>query len=640
MKTIDKLYTPLRFLTATVINIAIIYVIFMACRIIFYIANSEYFPNLGWSELPDILSGALVFDTAGIIYVNILYVFLMLIPLPWREGKRWQITSKWIFVLFNSATIIANIIDTVYFRYTNRRTTASIFSEFGSENNIFKIIGEEASQHYILLISIILMIAALWILYCNPYIKHKRIRINGKHLFLKYLTAIIIFAGAIILCIAGIRGGFAHSTRPITIGNANQYVNKPIETAVVLNTPFSIIRTIGKKVYKDPHYFQSLKELERIYTPVHKTHTTAEFKPLNVVVIILESFGQEYIDYGYAPFIKSLREKSLWFKYSFSNGRKSIDAMPSVLSGIPMFIEPYFVTHYATNNVSSIAGELKKMGYNTSFFHGAPNGSMGFQAFSRTTGWDEYYGMTEYNNDSDFDGMWAIWDEPFMQFFAKKLNEFKEPFASTIFTASSHHPFKVPNKYINRFKEEGDHPILKCVRYTDYALQQFFEKAKGSEWYKNTLFIITGDHTNATLHEEFITDAGIYRVPIMFYYPGGDIKGCPDKIAQQTDIMPTVLSYLNYNKPYIAFGKDLLDNTSGNWAINYNNGSYQYFDNNYLLQFDGTKPFAVYDYVNDPLLKENILNETAEQDAMTERCKAIIQQYIERMTKDRLTEEE
>ena len=639
MKIIDKLYTPLRFLAAVTVNIAIAYIVFMACRVIFFVANREYFPDLGWRELPDILSGALAFDTAGIIYVNILYIALMLLPLPWREKKGWQSTSKWVFVIFNSVAIIANLIDTVYFRYTNRRTTASVFSEFGGEHNISKIIGGEILQHYMLLIFAILMIAALWILYRSPYLKTKKGKRNNRVIFFKYLTSAIIFAGAVILCISGIRGGFAHSTRPITIGNANQYVNKPIETAVVLNTPFSVVRTIGKKVYKDPDYFQSQQELESIYTPVHAGRPDAEFKPLNVVVIILESFGEEYVDYGYAPFLKSLYDKGLSFKYSFSNGRKSIDAMPSVLSGIPMFIEPYFVTHYATNNVSGIAGELKKMGYNTSFFHGAPNGSMGFQAFARTTGWDDYYGMTEYANDADFDGMWAIWDEPFMQFFAGKLDGFKEPFASAIFTASSHHPFKVPEKYTGRFPEEGGHPILKCIRYTDYALQQFFEKAKKSEWYKNTLFVITADHTNASVHEEFLTDAGIYRVPIIFYHPGGDLKGRSEKIAQQTDIMPTVLNYMNYNRPYIAFGKDLLDNSDDNWAINYNNGFYQYFDGNYILQFDGNKPFAIYDYINDPLLKENLLNETAKQETMTERSKAIIQQYIERMTKDKLTVE-
>lgn len=635
IKTIEKIYSPLRYLAATAINIAIVYLVFALCRIIFYLYNKSYFPDLDWGNAGMILKGGLVFDTSGIVYVNLAYIAAMLIPLPWREKKIWQKTAKWIYVICNSAAIIANFVDTVYFRYTNRRTTSSVFSEFGKEENIFKIIGGEILQHYILFLIAIVLIAGLWYLYQNPYCKSKKSKASWKNTILKYTVSAAVFAGAVILCIAGIRGGFAHSTRPITIGNANQYVNRPIETAVVLNTPFSVIRTIGKKVFQDPKYF-SREELEKIYSPVHLKKATGEFRDLNVVILIIESFGQEYMEYGYMPFLQSLREKSLWFEHSFSNGRKSIDAMPSILSGIPMFIEPYFVTHYATNDVSSIAEELKNKGYHTSFFHGAPNGSMGFQAFARSTGWDEYYGKDEYDNDDDFDGMWAIWDEPFLQFFANKLNEFKEPFASALFTASSHHPFKVPKKYESRFTDEGGHPILKCIRYTDLALQRFFEKAEKSSWYNNTLFVITADHTNAALHDEFLTDAGLYRVPIIFYLPGGELKGRSDKIAQQTDIMPTVLGILNYDRPFVAFGKDLLEESGKNWAINYNNGFYQYFRGNYMLQFNGEKAFAMYNFATDTLLRENIVNEIAEQDTMVEECKGIIQQYIERMTENRL----
>lgn len=637
MKTTEKTYLPLRYLAATAINIAVVYLAFMACRIIFYIYNRAYFPNLGWDDMGTIFKGGLVFDTSGIIYVNLVYIAAMLVPLPWREGKIWQKTCKWIYIVINSVAILTNLIDTVYFRYTNRRTTSSVFSEFGNEDNLLKIIGGEIVQHYVLFFMGVALVAGLWILYRSPYCKAKKGKPSWKRLLLKYTVSSVFFAGAVILCIAGIRGGFAHSTRPITIGNANQYVNRPIETAVVLNTPFSVIRTIGKKVFHDPEYF-TREELESIYSPVHLKQNAGNFRNLNVVVLIIESFGQEYMEYGYMPFLKSLRDKSLWFEHSLSNGRKSIDAMPSILSGIPMFIEPYFVTHYATNDVSSIAGELKNKGYHTSFFHGAPNGSMGFQAFARSTGWDEYYGKDEYDNDDDFDGMWAIWDEPFLQFFADKLDEFEEPFASALFTASSHHPFKVPEKYASRFTDEGGHPILKCIRYTDHALQRFFEKAEKSDWYDNTLFVITADHTNAALHEEFLTDAGLYRVPIIFYLPGGDLKGCSTKIAQQTDIMPTVLGILNYDRPFVAFGKDLTDDTSGNWAINYNNGFYQYFKNDYMLQFNGEEAFALYNYATDSLLKENLVNEISEQDAMVDECKGIIQQYIERMTENRLME--
>ena len=147
---------------------------------------------------------------------------------------------------------------------------------------------------------------------------------------------------------------------------------------------------------------------------------------------------------GYTPFLDSLIHHSLTFEYTFGNGQQSIDGLPSVLSGIPRFIEPVFLTPASLNKLSVFGSELKKKGYHTAFFHGANNGSLGFQAYARAVGYPEYYGREDYNNDVDFDGNWAIWDEEFLQFFADKISTFPEPFSVGIFTASSQHPFHIP----------------------------------------------------------------------------------------------------------------------------------------------------------------------------------------------------
>ncbi len=276
------------------------------------------------------------------------------------------------------------------------------------------------------------------------------------------------------LCVAGIRGGFTTAVRPITVSNATQYVNNSTESVLILNTPFSMIRTIGKDVFKDPGYFAD-NELNKIYTPVHEWHPSlgGAGEGYNIVILIVESFGREYIgaynehleggNYkGYAPFIDSLYHESLSFDYTFANGRKSIDGMPSILSGIPCFIEPFFLTPASTNTVSGIAGMLGKKGYHSAFFHGAENGSMGFEAFAKATGFKEYYGRTEFDQDNrfggekEFDGTWAIWDEPFLQFYAMKMSAFREPFVTAVFTASSHHPFAIPDKYKEAFDKDPD----------------------------------------------------------------------------------------------------------------------------------------------------------------------------------------
>lgn len=588
--------------------------------------------------------------------------------------RGWQMTAKWVYIIVNGACIAANLADCVYFKYTMRRTTTTVYSEFSNEGNIGSVIGVEFLSHWYLVLLYIIIMWGLWKFYFMGdgnllgYSKRRTYaagKPRGRELVRYYIVQTVCFGLFIPLCICGMRGGATTAVRPITISNANQYVAHPQEAGIVLNTPFSLIRTIGKKVFEIPEYM-SEEEMNALYSPLRNNQSSIinnqssiisnQSSKKNVVILIVESFGREYIGgynkwldggkyKGYTPFVDSLMQHSQTFLYSYCNGRKSIDGMPSILSSIPMFVEPFFLTPASMNDVSGIAGELKNKGYYSAFFHGAENGSMGFQAFARKTGFIDYFGRTEYDadkrfgGDKDFDGMWAIWDEPFLQFFATKMSEFNQPFVSAVFTASSHHPYKIPEKYKDIYKEEGI-AIHKCIRYTDNALRLFFEKAKKQPWYNNTLFVITSDHTNLSDHAYYQTDLGGFCSPIIFFDPSGDLKpGMRNAIAQQIDIMPTVLSYLGYDRKYVAFGCDLLTTKDEDtWAVNYLNGIYQYVKGDWLLQFDGQKAKALYRFRTDLLLKDNLLTKEPKIAADMERqVKAIIQSYMTRMVNNQLT---
>lgn len=619
-------------------------IIFIICRFVFIWVNSSFFTDLSFGRLVTMLKGGLYFDTSAILYTNVLYIAMMLFPIHYKENRIYQQIAKGIFVVTNMVVIIMNLMDTVYFQYTNRRTTASIFSEFKNEGNLGSIIGTELLNHWYLVLLAIGLGYALYKLYRKP--------LPGRpvNYFLYYGVHIVTLAVLGYLCVGGMRGGLTKGIRPITISNANQYVDRPIETAIVLNTPFAIYRTFGKKPFTVPPYFTDREQMESYYSPVHIPSDTVGFEPKNVVIIILESFGAEYVGYlnrelgdgsykGYTPFLDSLMAQGVTYKYSFANGRKSIDGMPSVLSGIPMFVEPFFLTPSSLNTVSSVAGELLNKGYHTSFFHGARNGSMGFEAYSRTSGHREYYGLNEYNNSADFDGYWGIWDEEFLQYYAETLSGFPQPFASATFTLSSHHPFRIPERYEGKFPK-GTASIHQGIGYSDYALKRFFETASKQPWYDNTLFVITADHTNHSEFPEYQSESGLFAVPILFFEPNSNLKGFNEEsIAQQIDIMPTVLGYLGYDKPYVSFGCDLFRTPAEDtFAVNYINGIYQYFKGDYLLQFDGTTTTAVYAFRTDRILRDNLINEFSMdiRMQMENELKSIIQQYMERMTSDEL----
>lgn len=662
-------------------NILLVFLCYFVCRVEYVVLNYGAFSaelnNLSPTLL---LKGSLLFDTSAILYTNALFALLCLLPLHYKETRTFHKITKWIYLIINSLAIALNLGDSVYYAYTGHRTTMSVTGEFANESNLISIFSTELINHWYLVLLWGLMTWGLWKFYSMP----KTVRRSGttrKELTRYYILRVVSLAIFVPLCIAGMRGGFTTAVRPITISNANQYVNHPQEAAIVLNTPFSLFRTIGKNVFSDPGYY-SREEMERLFSPIHRPQDTmlkdslnatsdslqtyGKGKGKNIVVLIVESFGREYMGHynegflepgykGFTPFIDSMLDKSLTFDYTFANGRQSIDGMPSILSSIPRFIEPFFLTPASLNDISGIAGELGKKGYSSAFFHGAENGSMGFEAFSKTTGFQKYYGRTEFNadkrfrGDEDYDGTWAIWDKPFLQFYALKMSEMKEPFVTAVFTASSHHPFAVPSAtpetknapWYSAELQNDKNPLHKCITYTDDALRQFFLTAQKQPWYKNTIFVLTADHTNMLDHKEYATDLGLYRVPILFFDPSGEMpRGRRHCIAQQIDIMPTLLGYLGYDKPYVGFGTDLLhtpDNQT--WAVSNANGIYQFVKGDYVIQFNGSKVIAAYNYKTDWMLTRNLINEPSLRNTfqgMESTLKAMIQNYMQRMTENQL----
>ena len=607
-------------------NLLVVYVMFMVCRVIFVLANwTIYSGTLTWGHTLELFGAGLIFDTSAILYTNALVSVMMLFPLHWKEKQGYYKIVRWIYVICNSVAIYANLIDCVYFPFTGKRTTTSVFAEFSHEGagNMAKIFAEQFLANWYLVVVAALISWLLWKLF-RPV--PSKVSSFSTRLPVYYITQVVVMLLAIPLFVAGMRGGFTTAVRPITISNANQYADRPAETGIILNTPFSIYRTLSKKPMLVPDYMS-------------EQEATALFKPMNVVVFILESFSKQHFGYynrtlrngtykGFTPFLDSLiTNHALTWQYSYANGRKSIEGMPSTLSSLPNYVEPLFLTPASLNRMSGIARELgEQKGYVTAFFHGAQNNSMGFQAFAHATGFQRYYGRTEYNQDpkrngdEDFDGTWAIFDEEFLQFFADRMTEMQQPFMTAVFTASSHTPYSMPERYKNVFPKGEE------------ALQE------------NTLFVITADHTSRQIDPFYKTSLGYYTVPIILYAPGDEsLHGYDtERVVEQTDIMPTVLSYLHYDKPYIAFGKDMLhtqpEETFALHWVPESNG-YEFVKGDYVIEFDGEQVTAAYRYRTDSLLNHNVKTTmpagTLQQ--MTLQAKSVIQQYMQRMNNDQLT---
>ena len=625
-----------------------VYFIYLLLRISFFLFNATYFPEVGFSEMVNYCFYGIQFDTTALLYINGLFLILYILPFRFRTNETYQNVAFYIFMISNTIGFIANIVDFEYYPFILQRSTWIIFEFFKLEDNASGILWSYAFQYWKVPFLTAFFSGLLYLL--NKNIKSLvDIPIKKNSIFI--ITNTVLMCIIIWLTIVAIRGGFDKKNPPITLHNAAKHVNKPHHTAIVLNTPFCLLKTIEIEEIKKIEFY-SEEELKSIY-PVKKHYQdSAVFKQLNVIIFILESFGKESSGLlnptlengnyeGFMPFLDSLMKEGRVFPNAYANGHKSIDAIPSVVASIPSLVSPYILSQQSNNELqNSLPVLLKEKGYNTSFYHGAPNGSMGFDAFCNIAGFDNYFGMDEYLEKHEYIGSsWGIYDEEFFNYFLEELNNKQEPFLSTIFSVSSHSPFTVPERYEGKLRT-GKNELYRVINYTDQSLQKFFNMAKKQDWFENTLFVFTADHTSMPSHDEYKNAAGGYSVPILFYNQNLIKPFMDSTYAQQIDILPTVLNYLNYDQPFFTFGSNLNDSLAEHFCINYRSGNYQLFKDGYMLQYDMNKTQGFYNLNNDKLLKSNF---AASNDSLNRKkelygfIKAVIQQYNNRLLENRFS---
>ena len=610
-------------------RLLLILFIYSLLRLIFLLTNLNYFSQSGFINILISFLAGLRFDICAIAFTNSLLILLHLIPHKYFYVKSYQLFLKILFFLVNIPIIILNCADIIYFKFALKRATMDAFKIATMGDDFKNSIPGFMATFWYLIVFIVLLILILFFFYGKIKINREKIKNNNSSSKTKVIFNLSAFVFFGLITILGARGGL--QLRPISIMNAAEY-GSPQNAPLVLNTTFSLIKSMGKTTLSDTKYFDEATQ-KTLFNPIHIYKHENDFRKMNVVIIIMESFSKEYIgglnSYpGYTPFLDSLMKESLVFTNAFANGKKSIEGIPAVLAGIPVMMdEPFITSPYSGNKVTGIADILKPEGYKTAFFHGGSNGTMGFESFTKSIGFENYFGRTEYNNDKDYDGKWGIFDEPFFQYFANNLNKMNSPFLGCIFSLSSHHPYTIPEKFKNVFKK-GTLPIHESIRYSDYSLKQFFETASKMSWFNNTLFIITADHAFDSEYPVYQTPVGKYRIPIIFYKPNSDLKGKSETIVQQIDIIPTILDYLNYSKPFFSFGSSALDSTVNHFAFNYLGGIYQIINKDYSLQFTGTKTLTLNNYNNDKLMQINLKDENqVAHDLLEQKLKAIIQEY-------------
>jgi phosphoglycerol transferase MdoB-like AlkP superfamily enzyme len=585
------------------------------------------------------------FDTVAILYTNGLFILLSILPL-WVNTQAWyQRMLAWLYFVSNGTAFFIIVGDYTYYTFSKQKMSAAVLHVMGHEENVLQnmwhIVWSPPSLAYIFMLG-------LWY-----YAYHKvniKPKLNPKK-WVYYPLGIVYTLFVATLAVGGIRGDFKHSTRPINLVDAYKHVSEPKHGDLVLNSVFSFLRTLNTNTFKASHEIPEA-QVQQLIQPIKQYHRSVAQKP-NVVVLIIESFAREYHgafnkhsqikDFvSYTPFCDSLAQHSLIFSNAFANGRQSIHGMSSVLAGIPALENAFTSSPYANQKIQSLVSVCHDMGYQSSFFHGAANGSMGFLGFSKILGIQNYYGLNEYPKPEDSDGIWGIWDEPFMQFMAKNMQKDQQkPFLSVLFSLSSHHPFALPKQYEQKFKP-GPLEIHRCIRYTDFALKQFFASAQKMPWYQNTIFVITADHTNQIHYPEYQKVINNYAVPILFFSPNPAyaLQGERRDLAQQIDIYPTLADLLGYQKPIRSWGNSLFDAAGQKHKIvvNSTGSNHHFIIGDYIYVANDQAVHGLYQ-LEDKALQHNLIQQRNSPEIALGKRKAMawLQDYYNRIVEQKLS---
>ncbi len=606
-------------------------------RVGFYVVNKDFYLDASTYEIFDAFFAGIRFDIAALLMLNLPIIILYNLPIKFEKVKFSRHIFFMLFCLLNLLGIGLNIADYAYYPTIQRRL---LFEPYTEIPDLIRMVPGLFKNYTPLIIGFLASLVA-FILLSLKLVKtiSKRLKQNFS-----YLASSITLVVIIVLTIIGIRGGL--QLKPLRQTNAFFSDNRPLGY-LVLNSTYTVIRCYFQYTFPEYNFYsqeesaQIMQELlksndeemlDKNYPFLRIKKPVEPFQKKNVVLFIMESWSAEYIGSitGWesdTPFFDSLAKKSILYTNFLANGQRSIEAVPSILASLPaVFPSSIIGSRAEINKIRGLGSILNEHGYTTSFHHGAAKGSMGFDAFVPSAGFLNYFGKEEFAGyaDSLYDGIWGIFDEPFFLDAAKKMNSFKPPFCSVIFSLSSHDPFKIPRNRKDLFsKYKGKTDFQIAMHYSDFSLSKFFEYAQKQSWYNNTIFIITADHTIYTARNDVFSS---FHIPLLIFDPSNEVQKIDSKMGTHVDILPTIIDLLHVPTIHASMGKSLLDDSLSGFGATTFYPTFLFFNDSSLYVDDFEKRREFYPRFKEASAKNNLFkSHVNESDEMQRKLKAYVQ---------------
>jgi len=465
-----------------------------------------------------------------------------------------------------------------------------------------------------LVAAVIAVTLAVWLL---QWTLRKALRGTRK---IHWATAVAAAPLLFVLCFGAARSTLDHrAVNPSTVAISTD----PMVNDLALNSSYTVLYAMYQEHYELPGGFRYApmpedEILRRVKDGMHvdasafdsgdvptlhrQTATASLSRPKNLVIVLEESLGAEFVGAlggkPLTPRLDELARQGLWFENLFATGTRSVRGLEALVTGFtPTPTESVIKLGRSQRNFFSIAELLRDQGYDTSFIYGGEGQFDNMRRFFMNNGFDFVVDEDDYVNPV-FHGSWGVADE---DVFTRADQEFSKPrerpFFSLVFTTSNHSPYDYPDGRIELYDKDNPHTVNNAVKYADYALGEFFDRARRSSYWDDTVFLVVADH-NSRVFGAKLVPMEHFHIPALIL--GGGIEpGGYSPVASQIDLPPTLLSLIGVSGEHPMIGHDLTRPEFAAWpgrAIVQYGDTQAYLEGSKLAVLRKDLPPAVFEY--------------------------------------------
>lgn len=618
IKNMKKITAVIKYLVSVHLLGILFFLIF---RIILYSVNSGQadVENKGSYFLRSMLI-ALQFDNYIASFFTCLPMLLLSVFALFNQiHKTAVVISNILFIVLYTCTFVVSVSDIPYFSYflTHIGASALGWFEFGSVTaGLF--LQEKAYYPYIALFFVsIILFSVIVVYFGKKLLKVKAVNLKSHDYKIYIPLTVLIW----LICFIGMRGSFQRY--PLRTGYA-YFSNNSFFNQLGINPSFFLLKSYSDHKKYLNNKIGDLMDISKAISlvcknlnisfpdennPLNRTVTPEKTsQKANVVVIFLESMSQNYLDEAYkdlTPYLHELISKSYSFENYYSAGIHTNIGVGATLYGFPaLFNRP--IMGVPSMHYTGLPYSLHKEGYQNLFFVTSNPNYDHMNSFLSDNHFDRIYSLYDYPKEKVVNNF-GVQDDFLFEYALETLNKAVQddkPFLACLLTVTNHPPFIIPEQ----FKNKGDTDTKRALAFMDHSLKIFMENAAKQDWYKNTIFVIQGDHGSTVGQSKYDMPLSLNHIPLILHSPL--FEDSPKRFSQfcgQIDVFPTILGLLNI--PYFnnSLGQDIFKE----------NRPCMFFVNDNQLGCIDNDYFYVYNLITDSDILYDLRNENADNNMQT-----------------------